>query len=191
VRDGNDRPLKFREVALQPPYALGIKVIGRLVQQQHVRLLEQEAAERHPPPLASGNLAHVGFSGGKPQRVHRHIDLVVQLPEAERIDALLQVSLLLQQTHHLVVAHRLGEAGADLVELIEDRLLLRNSIHDVPANVLGGIECRLLRQKPDLRSRKRSRVSQKILVHACHDAQEGRLSRAVAPEHADLGAREE
>ncbi len=47
VRHGDDRALVAREVLLQPVDAVGIEVIGRLVEQQNVRLLDHEAAEGH------------------------------------------------------------------------------------------------------------------------------------------------
>ena len=51
--DGDDGAGEFREIALQPPDALGVEVVGRLVEEQHVGLLEEQAAERHPPSLAA------------------------------------------------------------------------------------------------------------------------------------------
>jgi hypothetical protein len=166
-------------------------VIGRLVEEQHVRLLEQEPAQGHPPTLTSGDLAHIRLTGREPQRIHRHIDLVVQLPEAERVDTLLEVPLLLQEAHHLVVTHRLGKAGTDLVELVENRLLLPNAIHHVPPNILGGIQRRFLGQITDLRARERTRISQEILVHPRHDPQERGFPSTVPAQHADFRAGKE
>jgi hypothetical protein len=113
---------------------------------------------------------------------------VVQLPEAERVDPLLEIPLLLQQSVHLVVLHRLGELRADLIVLVEERLLLLDAVHHVAADVLVRVELGLLRQVPDPGARKRTRVAEEVLVHARHDAQQGGLARAVGPEDADLGA---
>ena len=187
----HDGALELGEEALEPPHALGVEVVRRLVEQQHVGLLQQEPAERHAAALAAGDLAHVGLARREPERVHREVDLVVQLPEAERVDPLLEVALLLQQPGHLVVLHRLGEPGADVVVLVQQRLLLLHAVHDVAADVLLRVELRLLRQKPDAGAGERSRVTEEVLVHARHDAQERRFARAVCPEDADLGARVE
>jgi len=70
---------------------------------------------------------------------------VIQLPQAERLDALLEGALLFQQPVHLLVVHRLGEFGADLVVLVEQRLLLSHPLEHVASHVLGRIELRLLR----------------------------------------------
>src|SRR6266542_5211475 len=53
VGDGHHRARIFLEVALEPRHALGVQVVGRLVQEQHVRLLEEEPAEGHAPDLRS------------------------------------------------------------------------------------------------------------------------------------------
>ena len=179
---------EFGQVALQPRHALGVEVVGGLVEQEHVGLLQEQPAERHPAPLAAGDLRDVGLARREPERVHRHVDLVVQLPEPERVDALLKIALLLQQPGHLVVVHRLGELGADLVELVEHRLLLAHPLHHVAAHVLGRIELGFLRQVADLGSRQRARLAEEVLVHPGHDAQQGGLPGAVGAEDADLGA---
>ncbi len=41
----------LREVLLQPLHALGVEVVGRLVEQQQVGLLEQQLAQRDPATL--------------------------------------------------------------------------------------------------------------------------------------------
>ena len=83
-----------------------------------------------------------------------------------------------------------AKLGADLVELVEHRLLLLDAFHHVAANILGRIELGLLRQKPDPGARQGARIAQEILVHPGHDPEQGRLARAVPAQHADLGAGE-
>src|SRR4051812_30817412 len=63
MRDRDHRAGELGEIALEPPDALGIEMIGRLVEQEHIRLLEQEAAERHAPLFASGDLGDVRVAG--------------------------------------------------------------------------------------------------------------------------------
>jgi hypothetical protein len=57
--------------------------------------------------------------------------------------------------------------------------------------VLFGVELRLLRQVADRQVRHRRGFADDVLVDAGHDAQHGRLARAVQAEQADLGAGEE
>jgi hypothetical protein len=51
---GDDGALVFLQVVLQPRHGLGVEVVGGLVEQQDVGLLQQQPAERHAAPLAAG-----------------------------------------------------------------------------------------------------------------------------------------
>ena len=44
MRDGDHRSLVLSQVLLEPVDALGVEMVRRLVQQQHVGLLQQEPA---------------------------------------------------------------------------------------------------------------------------------------------------
>ena len=187
VGDGDDRALELGEVPLEPPHALGVEMVRGLVEEQHVGLGEEQPAERHAAPLAARDLRHVGVARGEAERVHREVDLVVELPEAERVDPLLEVALLLEEPGHLLVVHRLGELRADLLELPEHAALLRDRLLDVAPHVLRRVELGLLRQVADLGAGERPGVAGEIVVHARHDAEQGRLAGAVRAEHADLG----
>ncbi len=79
--------------------------------------------------------------------------------------------------------------SVDLVETQQQLLHRRHGLLDVAEHRLAGIESRLLRQIPDLDAVGRPRLAEEVLVLAGHDAQEGGLARAVAPDDANLGAR--
>ena len=44
---GNDGTCILVQVLLQPLYTLGIQMVGRLIQQQYIGLLQQKAAQSH------------------------------------------------------------------------------------------------------------------------------------------------
>jgi hypothetical protein len=173
VGHGDDGSGKLGEIALEPPDALGIQVIGGLVEQQHVGLGQQQPAERDPAPLPSRQPGDIGVTRRQAERVHRHVHLVIELPQPQVVDALLKVALLLQQLGHLVVIHRLGESGAELLELFQECPRFRDRLFHVAADVLRGVELRFLRQIADPGAGQRTRVTEKILVHARHDPQQG------------------
>jgi hypothetical protein len=54
VRHGHHASLEVGQVTLQPGHALRVQVVGGLVQQQHVRLLQQHPTQRHPALLTAG-----------------------------------------------------------------------------------------------------------------------------------------
>ena len=56
--DGNHRSLILLQVLLKPVDALCVEVVGRLVKQKHVGLLEEKAAEGHTSAFASREVCH-------------------------------------------------------------------------------------------------------------------------------------
>ncbi len=105
------------------------------------------------------------------------------------VDLLLQAALLVEQLLHLRIVHRLGELHRDVVEVVQDLPQVRHAVLDVAADILRGVELRLLRQVADLGAGERACIAKEIGVDAGHDAQQRRLARAVRPDDANLGAR--
>ena len=66
MRDGNDGAGIFLKKTLEPGDRLGIEVVGRFIEQQHVRLGKQQAAERDATPFAAGQFADAGIPGWQP-----------------------------------------------------------------------------------------------------------------------------
>ena len=54
VGDGHHRAGILLEMPLEPGHALGVEVVGGLVEQEDVGLLKQDPAQRHAPALAAG-----------------------------------------------------------------------------------------------------------------------------------------
>src|SRR6185436_9314696 len=51
VRDRHDRARVLLEEPLEPRVRFGVEMVRRLVEEQHVRTLQKEPAERHAPRL--------------------------------------------------------------------------------------------------------------------------------------------
>ena len=180
--DDQDRAGIVAQMAFQPRHRLGVEMVGRLVQQQQVGLVEQQLAQRDAAALAAGQFCHVGIVGRAAQRVHRLIDLAVEIPQARGLDLVLQLG-------HLV-GGLVGIVHRQLVVAIEDRLLLGDAFHHVLAHGLGRVELRLLLEIADARALGDPGLAVIFLVDAGHDPQQRRLAGAVDAEHADLGVRD-
>ena len=83
-------------------------MVGGFVQQQHVGLLQQQAAQGHAALLAAREVADDGFLGRGAQGVHGALQLGVEVPGVELVEALLHGALALQQ---LVEVGILGPEG--------------------------------------------------------------------------------
>ena len=177
------------EMALQPGHRLGVEMVGRLVEQQHVGLAEQQPAERHAALLAARQLLDVGVARRAAQRVHGDLDRAAEVPAVAGVDLLLQLGLLGDQLVHVGVG--VGEGVRHLLEARQHPGHLAGAVHDVAQNVLLGVELGLLLEQADLDALGRPGLAGEIVVLAGHDLEQGRLAGAVQAQHADLGARQE
>src|SRR4051794_29096582 len=83
VGDGEHGAGVLGEVLLEPEHALGVEVVGGLVEEQQIRLLQQEAAERDPALLTTGQVRDGRVARRGPQGVHRLLELGVEVPRVE------------------------------------------------------------------------------------------------------------
>ena len=149
VRDRDDRARVVLEEALEPGDRLGVEMVRRLVEQQQVRRLQQQAAERHAAPLAARQRRDVGVGRRQAQRVHRELEPRVEIPAVGRLDAVLHLALLLEDLVHLLGRQLLAELRVDLVVARQQRADLGDAFLDVAEHGLRRVEPRLLRQKAD------------------------------------------
>ena len=181
--DDQDGARIFAQMAFQPVHALGVEMVGRLVEQQQIGLVEQQPAQRDAALLAARQLGDVGVVGRAAQRVHRQVDLAVEIPQVLAVDLVLQLGHLVGGLVRIV--------GGDLVVAVEDRLLGGDALHDVLAHGQFRIELRLLLEVADAGAFGDPAFAGEFGIDAGHDAQQGRLAGAVDAEHADLGVRVE
>ena len=123
MRDRDDGARVLLQVPLEPRDRLGVQVVRRLVEQQQVGFLEEQAAERHAAPLAARERGHVGVAGRAAQRVHRDLQVRVEIPQVLVIDLVLELGRLVGRFVGVVLHQR--------VVAVDDRLLLRDAFLDV------------------------------------------------------------
>jgi hypothetical protein len=120
------------EVLLQPQHAFGVQVVGRLIEQQQVRLLQQQLAQSHPSPLTTGEDGHIGIRRRATERVHGLFQLGIEVPGISRVDGFLEFAHFFEQG--VVIRVRIGHLFGNLVEpldLLED---LADAFLDIAQN---------------------------------------------------------
>jgi hypothetical protein len=152
---------------LEPQHALGVQVVGGLVEKEQVRRLEQQAAQRHAATLATGELGHRGVRVWALKGVHGLRELGVQVP------AVGSVYLVLEAAHlgHEGVKVRVGARHllANLVEAVDLGDHVREGHLDVLAHGLVLIEGRFLLQKPHPVARREAGLAVGDVLEAGHD----------------------
>ena len=189
VGDGDDGTLVGGQVLLQPQHALGVQVVGGLVQQQQVRCLQQQLAQGHAAALTTGQVLDLGVRRRAAQGVHGLLELGVQVPGVRGVDLGLELAHLLHESVEVRV--RIGHLGGDLVEAVQLALDLGHALLDVAQHRLVLVERRLLHEDADRVARGQTSLAVGGLVQAGHDLEDGGLTGAVGTDHADLGAGQE
>ncbi len=187
VGHGQDGAGVFLQVLLQPLDALGVEVVGGLVQQQQVGGLQQQLAQGDATALTTGQHGHVGVGRRATQCVHRLLELAVEVPRVAVLKLVLQLAHLLQQRVAVVGGHLLG----DVVVALEHRHRLGDAFLHVAEDVLLLVERGLLLEHAHGEARHQFGVAVGRVLQAGHHPEQRRLSGAVRPEDADLGAWQE
>lgn len=113
--DDQDGAFVVDQVLLQPGDGFRVQVVGRFVQEQHVGRFQQQLAQRHAAFLTTRKVGDVGVVRRAAQRLHRHVDLAVQIPQVFRVDRVLKGGHFLHQLVRII----LGDLHRDLVEAVD------------------------------------------------------------------------
>ena len=84
-------------MALEPLHGLGVEVVGGLVEEQQVGLLEQQLAQRDAAALATGEVVDEDVRRRAAQRVHGLVEAAVDVPRVGVVELGLEVAGLLMR----------------------------------------------------------------------------------------------
>ena len=99
---GNHRTLVLLQMLFQPIDGFSVKVVGRFVQQQHIGLLQQQAAKCHTATLTSRKMVYSCVFGRTTEGIHSAFQFTVEIPGISCIDDILKFSLTDKKLIHLV-----------------------------------------------------------------------------------------
>ena len=127
---------------------LRVQVIGRFIEQQHVRVGQQQFAQRHAPAFAAGEPVDVRVPGRQAQGFRRDFQFAFQVMAVTGLQDVFQARLFGGQGVEIGIRFRIG--GVDRVEF-----LLRpgdggQCLLDIATHVFSGIQRRFLGQETDV-----------------------------------------
>ena len=186
---GDDRTLVGLQVLLQPEHGLRVQVVGGLVEQQQVGLLQQQLAQCYAAALTTGEVGDGHVGGRATQSLHSLLQLGIQVPRVSGVDSFLQLTHFLHEGVEVSIG--LSHQGGNLVEAVELGLNLAHALLNVAQNGLLFVQRRLLQQDAHGVAGGQACLAVGGLVEASHNLEDGRLTRAVRTNHTDLGAGEE
>ena len=100
---GNHSALVLVEVLLQPVDALSVEVVGRFVEQQHIGLFEQQAAQSHTAAFATRQVLSLLVGWWQIERCHSTVEASFKVPSVGRVENALHLSLTGEKFVHLVL----------------------------------------------------------------------------------------
>ncbi len=138
VRHDHQGAAESAEPFLQPGQAVQVQVVGRLVHQQDVRLLQQDLGQRRAVAPPAGQLVDRARTMRlvEAQLGQHCVDLVLVVPAAAAVHLLQKVGLLVQQAHERFAGRLLFQQDLHL----QQRLLQRVEIgEDLIEHLLDGL----------------------------------------------------
>ncbi len=168
-----------------------VEVVGGLVEQQHVGLLQKQAAERHAASLASGKCGYGLVVGRTLQCVHSALELGVDVPGVGGVEFVLKLGLTVHERLHLVgILEDLGVAEL-LVDLVELGKEVEHGLHPFANHFDDGflrVELRILLKVPHGIAGREHHFALETLVDSGNDFQKRGLTGAVETDNADFCA---
>ena len=191
VGHSNHRSLVLLQMLLQPVDALGIQMVGRLIEQQHVGFLQQQSAQSYTAALTTREILHTPIARRTIQRCHRTIQFRVHIPSISRIDDILQLSLTLHQFIHLVgILIVLGQSELDVYLIVFGQCIIYvlHAFHHVLFHRLFLVQWRFLWQIAHTVAGAPHHVALILLVEPCDNFHQGRFTSTVQSDDTNLGA---
>ena len=162
-------------------------MIGRLVQQQHVGLGQQQAAQSDAAFFTAGENTNHGVPGRQAQSVGSDFELVLGVRTAGGDDGF-EFGLFGGQGVKVCV--RFTVSGVNSVKASLGSEHGAHAGFNAFAHGVRVIELGFLRQVTDVQVRHGGGFALDLGVDAGHDFEQGRLAGTVGAQHADLGAGE-
>ena len=161
-------------------------MVGRLVKEQDVGLLQEQAAKSHAAALTPGQHVHDLLRRRAAERVHRKLQICVQIPCVTGVQFFLQLCLSCSQL--VIVSVRVSECLVHLVEFCQKVGYGLHALHDDFLDGLARLKLRLLLQVAHRVSVQEPGLAGIVLVDSCENLEEGGLSCPVLADDAYLCA---
>mmetsp|Transcript_19261 Transcript_19261/g.32377 ORF Transcript_19261/g.32377 Transcript_19261/m.32377 type:complete len:329 (-) Transcript_19261:482-1468(-) len=182
VAHDHHRHLLAFEIRLEPLHRVQVEVIGGLVEEEQVGLLEEDLAQRHThlPPAREGGHEAVVVVLREPERAHHAVDRLVHAVHVRVVRLLLQLVELVQQLLHAVhVLEAAPDGRLSLLHLLLDLLLLRVHRHELLPHRALHNHLKLLCEICYFRPRRHDNIAGVRLHLANNDLQLRRLAASV------------
>ena len=173
------RTLERLQVFFKPLNRLRVKVVCRLVKEEHIRLGKKKAANSHAAALTSGEHLHALIGRRAVHRRHRTLNLGIDIPVVVRVNLILKPC-------HLRLGLRIIKTAAEILVALKLGFDGSNSLLNHFAHGLCVIQLRLLREIANFCSFGHLNGSHEICVQPGENLEKRRFARTIAADYADM-----
>ena len=176
VSYGNHGAFILVEVLFEPVDALGVEVVGRLVEQQYVGLLQQQSAERHAAAFATRQVLCFLVGRRQSQRVHGAFEARIEVPRIGGVEHILQFGLAGKKFVHLVLVFVVFGQAEFVVDFLVFGKCVNHRLHALLHNLEHSfvvVEVRVLGQIAHGVSGREHHFALIVVVDAGNDFQQG------------------
>ena len=191
MRNAKHRALVLLQMLLQPVNRLGIQVVCRLVQEQHIGLLQQQPTKCHTTALSATEFCDFLVVRWTAQCVHGDAQFRVELPCIQCVDFVLHRCLAVHQLLHFIRVVQdlfVHELHVDLLIFLQDVHNFLSALLNHLAHRFGFVQFRFLRQVTDRVPLGPHHLSLKGVIQSRDDLHHGGLSRPVVSDDANFGS---
>lgn len=176
--DGHHGARKAVQELLQPVHRFSVQVVGGFVEQQHVGLGQQQAAQRNAALFTTRQQPDLGVPRRQAQGIGSDFELVLGVSPRRRNDGF-QASLFSGQCVKVCIG--LGVGGVHLFQLGLGGKHLAHGLFHAFADCVLRVELRLLGQIADLDAGHRNGFAFDFLVYAGHDLEQRGFAEPFRP----------
>ena len=191
---GDDCTLILLQMLLEPVDALGVEVIGGLVEEQHVGFLKEQAAESHAAALTTREVGDGQVASRTAQGCHGAVEFGVHIPCVGGVDDVLDLGLTLHELVHLVgvaVVLLFAKLAVDFFVFGEGVIDLLHAFHHVLLDGLGLVEWWVLWQIAHAVAGAPYHLALCGLFQSGDNLHQGRFTGAIQTDDTYLGTIEE
>ncbi len=147
-------------------------MVGGLVEQEHIGLLEQQTAEGHTATFAAGECLDGLVVGRTLESIHSAFELGVDIPGVGSVELILKFGLTGDECVHLVGVFKYIRVSESFVDFFEFGKEVHDGLHSFAHDLDYGfarVEVRLLLEIADRVSRRENDFAAVVFVDAGYD----------------------
>ena len=175
--DADDRTGILMQMLLQPVNRLGIEVVGRLIEQEDIGLLQKQTTEGNASAFTTREILDNRILIGATKRIHRATELLVEIPSIALVKLLLKLTL--TSNKRIEIGIRISKRLVDFIKLSQH---IHDGLHTFLHHFANGflrVELRILLQISHRIPGREYYISLVVMLYTCNNLKQSRFAGTI------------